>query len=400
VSSAGGVVQSRRLLLLAYLSGAFGQAMTAQVTFLVPLRAFELGANFDVIGLIIGASGLAAALSSVSLGAVIDRLGPKRSFVLGTATTALLSVLFVFITSYWWFFLLQPLVGVSRNLGWVASQSYITSIGTAQERPKLTGRFTFFGAVGQMAGPVLVGGMAQLVGFRWAFLFPAAYALAFAIVGLLLGETRARDHALTRKAQGSGFRSALQLVALPGIRVVLLLTFARVWINRVYAAFLPVTLVATGLEPGVVGTVMATSGLVAAAVAPTTGFWTRFLSQRTAAVLGLGCGATALLLAPHIAVVPIVYLVPALIGIGGGLSLPLLLGMIATAAPADKRGVALGLRGTVNQTAGTAAPVLIGALITAVGLTLGFTTGGLAAAAMLLAVGLRRRSDRAEPAAP
>lgn len=385
---------SRRLLWLACLSGGFGQAMTAQVAFLVPLRARELGADFGVIGLIIGAGGLAAALASVPSGAVIDRLGPRRAFVVGTTATGLLSLLYVLVTSFWWFFALQPLVGLARNLGWVASQSHITGIGTAQQRPTLTGRFSFFGSVGQMAGPVLVGGVAQLAGFRGAFLFSAGYALAFALLGLRLADTRGADHAGTRKSQGLGARSAVGLLAVRGMQVALVLSFARVWINRVYSAFLPVVLVESGLGPGVVGTVMATSGLVAAAVAPTAGFWLRWVSQRSAAVIGLGCGAAGLLLAPHATTVPIVYVVPALVGIGAGLSLPLLLGIVAGAAPDSRRGVALGLRGMVNQSAGTVAPVVIGPLIAALGLALGFTAGGLAAGVLLAAAGLLPASDR------
>ena len=387
-------LRSPRQLWLACCSGAFGQSMTAQIAFLVPLRARELGADFGVIGLIIGAGGLAAAIASVPLGAFIDRLGPKRTYVLGTAVTGLLSLLFMLPTSYWWLLLLQPMIGVSRNLGWVASQSYITSVSPPQQRATLTGRFTFFGAIGQMAGPVLVGGVAQLVGFRSAFLFCFAYSLAFAALGLRLPDTRAVDHAATRKRQGLGLRAAVELLAIRGMQVALLLTFVRVWVHRVYTSFLPVALVDSGMEPGLVGTIIATSGLMAALMAPTAGFWTRFRSQRAAALMGMCFGAAAVFLAPHLMSIPIVFVVPALIGMGNGLSLPLLLAIVAEAAPATRRGVALGLRGMVNQTAGTIAPVLIGPLIGALGLTLGFTAGGLGAAALLVVAGLRRMSAR------
>ena len=398
VSGAEDVQQrSPRRLPLAYISGAFGLAITAQVTFLVPLRARELGASFDIIGLIIGSGALAAALTSVSLGAVIDRFGPKNTFILGTGGSALLSVLYVLVTDYWWLFLLQPILGVTRNLGWVASQGYITSSGTAAERPRLTGRFSFFSNVGQMAGPVLVGTAAQVFGFRWAFLVVTAYAVAFTAIGLLLPETRQHDHATTRTAQGVGFRSALQLVALRGMQVALLLTFVRLWVGHVYSTFLPVHLVDVGMEPGVVGTVMATSGFVAAVIAPTTGAWTRVMSQQTATVVGLTCGALALLLTPIVDFLPLVYIVPALVGVGHGLSLPLLLSIVTTAAPEGKRGVALGLRGMVNQTAGTAAPVLVGPLIAVLGVALGFTTGGIVAGGMLVAARVLHAFDRGTP---
>jgi hypothetical protein len=90
--------------------------------------------------------------------------------------TALTSALFVLVTNYWWFLVLQPVLGVARNLGWLASQGYITSFASDDERPRLTGRFSFFGNIGQMAGPILVGGTASLVGFQYALLLPAAYA--------------------------------------------------------------------------------------------------------------------------------------------------------------------------------------------------------------------------------
>jgi MFS transporter, DHA1 family, inner membrane transport protein len=374
--------RSRRVL-LAYLIGAFGLAISAQINFLVPLRARELGAGFEVIGLIVGSGALAAAAMSVPSGAIIDRLGPKWAFVFGAGATAAVSLGFVLVTDYWWFLALQPLHGVARNLAWVASQGYITSFASDTERPRLTGRFSFFGNVGQMAGPLLVGGAAGLVGFQYALLVPAAYSLTFALLGLSLRETRAADHGATRQRQGAGLGSAIRLLGLRGIQVALLFTFVRLWTGAVYNTFFPVYLVDSGMSPTLAGTVMAVSGLVAAAMAPTTGYWTRFVSQQTATTVGLGCSALALVLAPHVATVPWVYVVPVLVGIGSGLSLPLLISIVTTAAPSGSRGVALGLRGMVNQTAATAAPVLIGPLMGGLGLLLGFTSGGVLAVVLL-----------------
>lgn len=391
--------RSRRVL-VAYVIGAFGLAISAQITFLVPLRARELGAGFDVIGLIVGSGALAAAAMSVPSGAIIDRLGPKWSFVFGTGATAVVSLGFVMVTNYWWFLALQPLHGVARNLAWVASQGYITSFASDAERPRLTGRFSFFGNVGQMAGPLLVGGAAGLVGFQFALLVPATYSLMFALLGLALRETRAAEHGATRERQGVGLGAAVRLLGLRGIQVALLFTFARLWTGAVYNTFFPVYLVDRGVSPSLAGTVMAVSGLVAAAMAPTTGYWTRFVSQQTATTVGLGCSALALVLAPQVATVPWVFVVPALIGIGSGLSLPLLISIVTTAAPDGSRGVALGLRGMVNQTAATAAPVLIGPLMGALGLLLGFTTGGLLAGVLLAGARWLHTTDTAQPSRP
>jgi MFS transporter, DHA1 family, inner membrane transport protein len=390
--------QRRRRLWLAYICGAFGLAMTAQISFLVPLRARELGAGFDLIGLIVGAGALAAALTSIPGGAIIDRLGPKRSFLLGTSATAAVSIAFALTTNVWMFLLLQPLHGIVRNLAWVASQTYITAAADDDaERPRLTGRFALFGNVGKMAGPLLVGAGASLFGFQWALLIPAGYALVFAVLGAGLPETRTTESKRSRRKNGTGLRAAIHLTRLPGIQVALLLTSARLWTSTIYATFLPLYLVERAVDPAIAGLVMATAGFVAALMAPTAGAWAARFGPQWATVIGLGCGAIALLITPVAASIPFVFAIPALIGIAVGLSLPLLISIVTTAAPPDQRGIALGLRGTVNQGASTAAPVLIGPLMAALGLGLGFVAGGGVSLLLLASAALLHRRGARNP---
>ena len=420
----------RRMRLFAYVIGAFGLSLSAQINFLVPLRARELGAGLDVIGFIIGSGTLAAALSSVTIGAVIDRIGPKRAFVIGAAGTAVASLAFMLVDGYWWFVALQPVHGIVRNLGWVASQGYITSYAADEERARLAGRFSFFSNVGTMVGPLMAGAAASLIGFRWALIVPVSYSVVFTLLGLLLVETRTSDaeaapvgedgeepgadaatparrrmRRWARRNGGAGLGAALSLLANRGIQVALILSFTRLWSSHVYSAFLPIFMVESGISADTAGVVMATSGFVAAIMAPTTGFWTRYLSPQSAAALGLGCNALGLILAPHLGWVPAIFIVPVLVGIGIGLSLPLLITIVTSVVPAEKRGVALGLRALVNQVAATAAPVIIGPLMTFLGLTLGFTTGGAIAGSLLVTArvlhGRSRRSDvdRTEPVA-
>lgn len=373
----------RRVAWPAYVSGAFGLAITAQINFLVPLRAHELGASLDRIGIIVAAGAAAPAVLSVPLGSLIDRIGPRRSFMLGTGAAAVASVVFVAVTNYWWLLALQPVLGASRNLGWVASQSYITSLGVGERRASMTGRFSSFSSVGQMAGPVLVGGVAQIVGFRFGFLFTAAYAAGFFTLGTFLTETSGTGSGGTGRRQGLSLRSIAGLIAVRGMQVGLMLTFVRLWVTWVFATFFAVYLVESGLQPGLVGVVMATSGLVATLLAPTAGIWTRFVREETVTILALSCGAAGLFLAPHVSTVPFVFIVPACNGVGLGLSLPLLLSIVTGAVPEEKRGMALGLRAMANQSAAAAAPVAVGPVIAGLGALLGFTFGGLFAGLML-----------------
>jgi len=368
--------------------------MQGYIYFLIPLRAHELGAGYQTIGLIAAAGTLAPGLLAVPLGSLIDRIGPKRGFILGAGASTVVSLAALLVTNYWWFLALQPFFGLSQTFGWLSSQGHITSLGTPAQRPMLTGRFSFFVNVGQMASPVLAGALAQGIGLRWAFLVPAAYAACFVALGFGLIDTRPDRGSKSRTAKDGGLRSALKLTGVRGIQVALLLTFARLWIATVFNTFVPVYLVGRGFSTGLAGTVVATSSLVAAVMAPTTGYWTRHMCNERATMLGLGCGALSLVLVPHIAAVPVIYIAPILWGVALGTSLPLLISIVTSAAPSDQRGVALGLRVSANKAAATGAPVLVGPLIAGLGMALGFTVGGALALALLAGSRLLHRADR------
>ena len=132
-------------------------------------------------------------------------------------------------------------------------------------------------------------------------------------------------------------------------------------------------------------------------MAPTTRFWTRYASGPTVAILALTFGVLGLLMAPHFVSVPAVYITPVLIGIGHGVSLPLLLTIMGGEAPAGKRGVALGLRGSANQAAAATGPALVGTLIAAAGMGLGFAVAAMVGAAMLLGAHLLHVSAARQP---
>src|SRR4029450_864735 len=65
---------------------------------------------------------------------------------------------------------------------------------------------------------------------------------------------------------------------------------------------------------------------------------------------------------PAVRFVPAVYVPALLIGTGVGISLPLLMASVSSEVPPDQRGLALGMRMSMNQAAGTLAPVSVRAI--------------------------------------
>ena len=57
---------------LAYLTGGFGLALNAMMSFLLPLRAVDLGISIGLIGVLLGVKGAVEAMVSVPIGGLID----------------------------------------------------------------------------------------------------------------------------------------------------------------------------------------------------------------------------------------------------------------------------------------------------------------------------------------
>jgi MFS family permease len=273
---------------------------------------------------------------------------------------------------------------------------------------------------GTLLAPLIIGGAAQAVGYRDAFLVAAGFSLLYVLIGVALPDVRAPDGVAAhssaeskpagsavaartgRKAGSSaGFGTALRLMRTRGMQVALMLSFVRLWSSTVWRAFFPLYLASNGFPPALIGTVLSANSAVSTVVTLSAGWVTRFLSPAIATAVALGLGALGMAISPHVAWFPVVYLPALLTGTAVGLSLPLLMATVSTEAPPEDRGVALGLRMSANQTASAISPTAIGVVIGAFGISLGFVTSAilcwfiLAAAAWLHISAAREQRPRA-----
>ena len=375
---------SRPRMVIAYVSGAYGFSFATTMAFLVPLRALELGAAPALIGIIAGASAILPPFTSIPAGALADRVGPRQSYILGTAVSGVIALAFAFTSNLWVMLVLQLVLGPARTLAWVSSQTYITGIGTPAQRPGIAAKFSFSTQVGVMAAPTMTGFAAAFLGYQAGFLLAVGLAGMFTVMGIIIPDIRsAVTSSSEKKASTGGFREAVELVRLRGIQVALLLTWIRVWTTSGWNSFLPVLFVQKGFSETLAGTVISSWAVVAMAVTLGAGWAVRLGSKEAVIAVTLGLGALGVAITPHVVSVPMMYLPAVLIGIGQGLSLPLLLAVMSDWAPADKRGVALGVRVSVNQTAATLSPMSMGGLINVSGNTAGFGLSGMFMGAIL-----------------
>jgi DHA1 family inner membrane transport protein len=388
-------MRSSSRLWLAYLSGGFGLGISAMIGILAPLRAEELGESVAGIGIIVSARACAEVLLTVPCSVAISRIGPRVAFLLGTGLCGLAALGFTVAEDLWVLVALSAVTGAGRVLAWVASQAYISSRGATEvERARNAGRFSFVSSASQMVTPILVGVTATFAGYRLTFLVVAVYCFAFTLLAL----------ALQRDAPAgpvAPFRlvAAARLLTLPRLQTAMILTFVRLAIPSIWQPFVPLLLVSSaGFSVGVAGAVISAAAAVGMVVSLTAGRLSAYASPEALCIVALVSAVAGIMLVPHVLSMPAVFLAAVLIGVGDGLSLPLLIVLVSEAAPPGQRNLAIGARNAVNSLSAAIAPLGVAPLVSNLGAVAAFSTAGgvlavlLSAAAALSTVRTRGRS--------
>jgi len=174
-------------------------------------------------GLIIAAAPFTACLAGPFWGALSDRIGRKimvlRSLLAITVFVGLMGL----VTAPWQFLVLRALQGLFS--GFVAAGNTLVSVSTPVERQaRVLGLLQTALLMGFALGPLLGGGLGDLVGHRPVFLVTASLAaLACGLVWILAREDRRADRAPRDRGRlaRSVVRDLLDRVRQPGMRYLL-----------------------------------------------------------------------------------------------------------------------------------------------------------------------------------
>ncbi|MGH7831390.1 MAG: MFS transporter, partial [Candidatus Binatia bacterium] len=361
-----------------YSIGFFSLSLEPIFGLLIPLWALKLGSSPLLVGIIVGGSALLPAIFSIPMGGLADRVEAKTILVFASTGTALCIVLYP-LTSVWSLLALHMIVGVLSSLVWIGAQAYVAKFGSDRQRARLMGNFSSATTLGTFCGPLVVGYLLDGWGFTITFFAAGLWVLMVGLMALLLPEAGARKAPDWSELRPSlqDFKQAASLLAIPAVLLVMMATLLRLSTYAIRGSYYPVYLNGIGFSAFSIGVLNSSASLAGVFSPLGVAQLSRRIHPPRLLVCGLGLAIVPLMFTPAFTDFGALLILSVVSGTGIGITLPLLLSILANATGPELRGLTAGLRTAANRLSFTVVPILLGAITDRLGLATGFYVVGL-----------------------
>lgn len=355
----------KRNLLVLWIGVFFTSASFSMVIPFLPIFLLKIGVTHNTefwSGLLFSAAFFGGAIASPFWGRVADKFGRKPMIIRAGFVLFAIYTLTAFVTNPYELLILRLLQGLLS--GFIPGA--IALIGTNTPSEKVGYALSLIStasASGGIVGPLLGGGIADLVGNRWAF----ASAGIIVFVSTLLIIFWVKEENFTPSKEVGSIRNDMKAAFTNRCLVlVLMLTVVTSFSVMTVEPILPLYIVKLGGTSDkasfVAGIVFSLPGIASAMFAPLWGKWSDKVGFQRVLVIGLlggGIGSLAQVLFGHILEFSIIRFV---YGIFFCAVYPALNGLVVKSTTDDFRGRAFGLNQTANQIGGMVGPMLGGFL--------------------------------------
>jgi MFS family permease len=345
---------------------------------LLPLYAFDLGADAFQIGLIFGAFSLTRTIFVPYFGKLSDVKGKKPLLTLGMFLYFLTSLLYLISSNIHALILIRLGQGFASAMIFPVAQAYVGMITPKNKEGFTMGLFNISLYGGLSFGPILGGVVKDLWNIQFSFLTMGAFTLlGFALCALLLPSEKGHE-----EGQASIPKKPiryLRLIKEPAVfslftfRLCFTAGIGFIW------AFLPL-LASTRLHlnSSTIGFVLMISVLVSGLFQVPMGFLADRFSKKLLIVLGGILGALSLYLVQVASTFGELFLASGLFGLAGGISFPALMALgVIEGRRAGAMGSIMGLLAMAHSLGMLAGPLLAGVIIDLFSFTIVFIIGTL-----------------------
>jgi MFS family permease len=351
---------------------------------LLPVYARQLGASGFFIGMIFGVFSISRTVALPWFGALSDRKGRKPFVVVGMISYTIVSFAFMAAHTVGLLLVIRFFQGIASAMLMPVLQAYVGEIVPGGRESTWMGTFNMSIFLGLSLGPVIGGWMNQRWGMDAAFVSMGLLAFAGFLLSLFFLPPTASEPLMQNPQHlGQTWRKVIKnrrVASLFAYRFAYTACIGVIW------GFLPLYLdTALGFGSSVIGLIVTTGVLVSGVIQTPMGWFADGISDKRWLVAAGGACAALALWGYRWADSEMGFIaVSVLFGLGGGMSMPALMGL------AVEEGIRLQAMGSVMSllTMGHSIGMLAGALVAGLLMDLASLDSAFAAGALFLAVGL------------
>ena len=331
----------------------------------VALYGIHLGATPLTVGVLMSLYAFLPMLLAVTVGRMIDRIGPLRPMLYSSAAL----VAAVALPGLWpglaALHLAAMLIGTSFLFYHVALNNVIGQLGTPADRAVNFSWFALGFSISGFCGPLLAGFAIDGIGHRAAFLVLAAFPTLATLV--LYG----RRHLLPGPAGAlhkGGERRIGDLLREPRLRSAFIASAVLAMGWDLYTFVMPVYGSSIRLSASTIGIIMGTFAAATFVVRLAMPAVSRRLKEWPMVIAAMAIAGVSYTLFPLAKSVPLLMALSFLLGLGLGCAQPFIMSLLYAASPPGRQGEVIGVRTTMLNGSHAFLPLAMGALGAALGM--------------------------------
>lgn len=361
-SHAGQQERDRRTMLELIALNVLGHAAFTGARVNVTLSGIELDASPFAVGLLLAFVSLLPMVMSVSVGRQIDRIGVRTPMLWGSVVLAggmLIPVLAFEIAAL---FVCSTAIGVGFMGIHVCGQKLAGELGGPEARRMNFSLMAIGFSVSAFIGPILTGFLIDTIGYRGCYAVLAIFPL---IAAYLMHRRRVFDRLPSPRPviEVQATRgSVLDLVRDPSLRKVYIASgmISAAW--DVHQFVVPLYGSSLGLSASVIGLLLGTFSLATFVIRLVVPVLMRHVPEWTMIFASMCITLVAYLLYPLSDSLTVMFSLSFVLGLGLGMSQPIVLSLLHRLAPPNRAGEATGLRMSLVNFTQTFLPGALGAV--------------------------------------
>lgn len=364
----------------------------------------EFVSSYGIIGLVVAAGAIGMIIGDVPAGALVGRMGLKRSMLIGIAGMALGTLAFTWASSVYELIFYSIFVGFASTLWNLSRHAYLAAAAPSGQRGRAIAIFGGINRMGSFVGPIVGGALGGWLGLRAPFFLYAALALIaliFPFFFLVESSQRAPSRGGLR-----GHSGHLWQVLRENYRVLFTAGSGQLFAQMIRSGRgIVVPLFAAdvlGLDVEQIGWIVGLSSAVDMSMFYPAGYVMDRFGRKFAYVPSFAIQAVGMALIPFTTSFLGLLLATSLLGFGNGLGSGTMMTLGADLAPDESRSEFLGLWRMIGDGGATGGPIIVGWVAGLLGLASAtFVIAGVGlAAALALGMLVPETLHKPSPSAP